>query len=676
MKKQKVNRKKSMFGIRKQIILCFIVPIVCVVLVGLFSYQKAQSGMEEKYTESTVQTLNMIVEYIDYGCELIESEAFKYAYDTQLSQYYLGLYESDANKRAEALNKAKDSIRTSAVVNTLINGIYIITSEKIDMLTSGTESQRKGFIEAWKENETVAAGWYDGHPYVDEQLGLSVGNSILNYNCLSDGGKACVTIDIKQSEIKEILKKLNLGAESIAAFVTTNGKEVMTDTKMEFDFYSQDFYQEAVAGEETSGFRFVEALGESYLFLYSKSKKTGAVVCALVPQKTVVSQAYEIRNLTLLLVIIASVLGLFLGVWISGRIQRNMKRVVKEVEEVAKGNLTVAVRVKGRDEFASLAESMNGMVNGTKKLVGKVKNASLQLENSTKQVSGTSGEIGHYSRSITEALSEIKAGMEAQAVSAAECQENSNNLSEDIRKVSQEVGKVEEQIDKTEHMVEQGMTAMDELNRKSKIADSKTKEVENSIYVLKAQIGRIENFVSMINEISGQTNLLSLNASIEAARAGEAGKGFSVVAGEIRALAEQSAQAAGEIGRSVELIHSQMEASVQSTKEAGSIVREQSDSVHEMRSVFVQMKTDIEQMFEALGMIAKRVEHADANRAETLTSIAVISSVIEQTTASVAMVGDIAEKLMVHVAELDNLADNLDENMCELTGEVKNFRVK
>ena len=97
MGKRRVReKKKAVFGIRKQIIICFIVPILCVVLVGVFSYQRAQSGMQEKYTESTVQTLNAIVEYIDYGCKLIESEAFKYAYDTQLTQYYLGVYESDA----------------------------------------------------------------------------------------------------------------------------------------------------------------------------------------------------------------------------------------------------------------------------------------------------------------------------------------------------------------------------------------------------------------------------------------------------------------------------------------------------------------------------------------------------------------------------------------------------
>ncbi len=147
------------------------------------------------------------------------------------------------------------------------------------------------------------------------------------------------------------------------------------------------------------------------------------------------------------------------------------------------------------------------------------------------------------------------------------------------------------------------------------------------------------------------------------------------MAEEIRKLAEESAAAANEIGRSVEMIHGQMEVSVTSTQQAGGIVREQTDCVREMLNVFVQMKSDMEQMFEAMGAIVGKVENADANRAETLTSIAAISSVIEQTTAAVTTVADIAEKLMLHVERLDNLAVDLDENMCELTGEVRNFKV-
>lgn len=669
------NRGKRRLGIRVQLVASFIVPVFCVIMVGMLSYQKAETGMAEKYTESTIQALNMVVGYIDYGCELVEAEAFKYAYDSQLTSYYLGLLERDGAAKASVYNTGKNAIRTSAVVNPMIKGIYVVTGPGIDMLISGSEPVQTGFIEEWKEQEQVNSGWYDKHSFMDGKLGMNENEYVLSYNCMSDGNKACVVVDIKPEEIKAILEKMELGSDCVTAFITPNGKEVLTDTELEVKFAEQEFYQRAITAEETSGFETVKIDDMDYLFLYSKSDKTASTVCVLVPEKQVLSQAYSIRNLTMLLVLIASALALILGGWISRRIQRNMNRIVKEVGKAAAGNLTAAIQVKGNDEFAVLAEAVNGMIGSTKLLLDKMKGTSIQLENSTKQVSETSEEIGQHSVSIKEALEEISKGMEIQSISAEECLEKTNLLSEDIKQVCDEVERVESGMDKTGSMIERSIDTIELLNEKSEKANEKTVEVEKSIQVLKEHTGKIADFVSMIDDISGQTNLLSLNASIEAARAGSAGRGFSVVAEEIRDLAEKSARSAAEIGRSVKVINLHMEESVKSAKSAGAIVREQHDCVLEMLKIFTDMKEGIEEIFGSLGAIVKRVGNADRNRMETLNSISSISSVIEETTASVETVADISERLMAYIRKLDDMEAALDENMGELKGEVEKYIV-
>lgn len=674
MKKQK--NKKRMVGIRIQLVASFIVPVFFVILVGMISYQKAEEGMEEKYTESTIQVLNMIVGYIDYGCEMVEAEAFKYAYDTQLSTYYLGLLNKKAAEKAAVYNTGKDAIRNSALVNPMIQGIYIITGEGTDILTSGTETVQTGFIEAWKETEDLKSGWYDSHTFLDEKMGISKDSYALNYNCLSDGGKACIVVDIKTEEIRAIMDKMELGEDCVAAFITPNGKEVLTDTNIEIEVSSQEFFEQAVAAEEMFGSRFVTYNHNPYLFLYSKSEKTGSTVCVLVPENEVMGQAYSIRTLTAVLVVIASALALLLGGWISGHIQRNMKRMVKTVEKVAQGNLTVTVSVKGNDEFSVLADALNKMIGSTKILLDKMQKTSMQLEESNGKVNETSEEIGHHSRSIRDALDEISKGMEIQSISAEECLEKSNCLSDDIQLVSGEVLKVEKQMDKTGNMIEQSMQVMSVLNEKSENASAKTQEVEDSIYVLREHTDKIENFVNIINDIARQTNLLSLNASIEAARAGSAGRGFSVVAEEIRDLAEKSVQSAAEIGRSVEIINHHMEESVTSAQSAGAIVKEQRNCVLDMLNAFNDMKTGMDQMFDVLGGIVKRVEGVDENRQETLTAISSISSVIEETTASVETVASISEQLMIYVAQLDDMGLVLNGNMDELKKEVEKFIIE
>ena len=686
------SKKRRLGGIRVQLVLSFIVPVIFVVLTGVISYQKAAKGMEEKYTESTIQALNMIAEYLDYGCEMVEAEGFKYAYDTQLSSYYMGLLNKKEAEKATVYNKGKDAIRNSALVNPMIQGIYIITGKGMDTLVSGTQTVQNGFVEEWKAAEEVKSGWHDDHAFLDEKMGLSKEDYVLSYYCLSDGGKACVVVDLKAEEIKSILDKMELGEDCVTAFVTPDGKEVLSvqqkevlsdpqkedlsDTQKDGQIFQQDFYRQTLDSAEMSGAKIVNFEQDNYLFLYSKSEKTGSTVCVLVPEKQIMGQTRSIRTLTIVLVLIASTLALLLGGWISGRIQKKMKRMVKTVEKVAQGDLTVTAAVKGHDEFAVLADALNKMILGTKLLLDKMQKTSLQLEDSNEKVNEVSEEIGHHSRSIRDALDEISKGMEIQSVSAAECLEKSNCLSDDIKLVSEEILKMEHQMDQTETRIEKSMKAIDTLDEKSQSASKRAREAEESIFVLREHTDKIENFVNMINDIAKRTNLLSLNASIEAVRAGEAGRGFAVVAEEIRDLAGQSVQSAAEIGKNVEIINRHMEDSVSSVQEARSIVGEQRDCVLEMLRVFDQMKTGMEQMFEALGVIVKRVRNVDENRQENLTSISSISSVIEETTTSVDSVAKIAEQLMIYIGQLDDMSLVLNGNMGELKNEVEKFRVE
>ena len=203
-----------------------------------------------------------------------------------------------------------------------------------------------------------------------------------------------------------------------------------------------------------------------------------------------------------------------------------------------------------------------------------------------------------------------------------------------------------------------------------------TTKVGHSISVLKDESEIINQFVGTITEISEQTNLLSLNASIEAARAGEAGRGFSVVAEEIRKLADDSARAAGEIKNNVLNISQQTQNSVQSAKLAEEMVTLQGQVVQEVIAVFNEMSQRMTQLVSGLKGIVVSTERADSEREQTLHSVEYISEIIGDTAKSTTVVNEVILKLTESVQNLNQISKALDENMVGLKTEISAFKTE
>ena len=683
--------KFMLFSIRNKIVLCFIVPIVFMVVIGVSAYQKAADGMSGKYQETSLQTIKMATEYVDMSCNFISAEALKYAFDQGLSKYYMNLYDDEPIAKMNLLDSVKSDLMSSQTGNPFISDIHIIPKSGIRVLSSKTFNEEDGCYEEYRE--TVASGkrgilpWVDRHPVLDEALNLKEDNYILAYQMNSQSNNACVVIDIKTEAIKEFMEKLNMGEGSIVGFVTEGGREIICEQLAEGEeskfaegeavFFNQSFYSEIGMEEEPvlEGTKEVKFLGEDYLFIYSKSAETGATVCSLVPVNVITEQAHDIKDITFKIVILATVIVLAVGIIIVMGIQNNMVRISKKFGEVAKGDLTVKVVAKGRDEFNNLAGSATHMISNTKKLVNKVTNATGQLEETAKDVEQASGVIDEYSKEITQAISEINEGMARQSRYAQDCVDKTDVLSDEMQEVSRVVESVEKLVEETDGMINRGMEIVYLLGDRAKETTSITEEVAESIESLRKETEIINSFVKTITDISEQTNLLSLNASIEAARAGDAGRGFAVVAEEIRKLADDSAKAAGEIRNNVGHISAQTQNSVESANQARSMVDLQTEAVEEVVSVFRDMQLRMGELVEGLKNIVVSTEKADSERSDAAASVKNISDIIEETAESAEVVSEVAAKLLKNVERLNRTADVLGENMGELKSEISVFKI-
>ena len=684
------NKKGVLFSIRAKIFLCFLVPILFLILVGVFSYKKAAAGMYDTFRDSNEQTINMANQYLDVSNSFIEAEALKYAFQSDLGKYMIGLYETDAVQRKTVINSVGSSIRASQAGNDFISNIHIVTEEDVQMLSTkaggtvmGIYKDYKNEMLGYSDNGKKIPEWVDYHNTLDDTLGLKQSDYIMAYQTTPQSGKGFIVIDVKASAIQQFLDSLDMGDGSIIGFVTQSGREIISEklpdgqesTRADGEtvFYGQDFFNNLEDQQTTKG---VSINGKSYLFFYSRMERTNAAVCALVPMEIVNGQADDIRNVTIAVVLIACVVAVLIGIIISTGIQKNMKRISGRLEEVAEGNLTTKVSVKGHDEFNNLAVVANHMINNNKKLVQKVSGATDTLESSAQEVRQASNVMKDYSVNIIQAIDEINDGITKQSEHAEECVRKTDTLSEEIQNVSSIAGQVEGLVSEAENMISHGMQMVQTLGERATKTTDVTIKVETSIEELKKESEIINEFVETITDISEQTNLLSLNASIEAARAGEAGRGFAVVAEEIRKLADHSAEAAGEIQNNVTHITDQTVNSVENAKQARDMVALQTEAVQEVVGVFDDMNQCMQKLFDALKEIVSSTEQADKEREDTLAAVKNISDIIAETAEGTKLVQSVAAKLQENVDTMNQTAQSLGDNMNDLKSEISVFKTE
>ena len=689
--KKDSNLKFGIFGLRSKIYLCFLVPIIFMIVVGVVSYRYAEQGLSDKYMESTQQTANMATDYLDVSCSGIKSEALQYAYDADLEKYFLGLIGKSAIEKANYYSDTRVKLMASQTADSFISNIHIVTMPGNNCLTTSTADKIDGFyrdyvaeVEEASPDSFNLVKWVSNHSVIDEKFSVNPDTYFVAYALQSSQKMAYIVIDVSSDAVREMLNGMDFGADSIIGFVTDTGKEIVCtrdqDDNVVFldepTFADQDFFKQSFESEEFSGNMEVKYNGKNYLYIYSRSESTGITFCSLVPSSVVTGQAEKIKNITIAFVIIACIISLLIGSVIAQGILRNMRRISKRLNQVAEGDLTVQVDAKGRDEFQSLAKTATNMVRNNKKLVMRLSGTATQLEASSDDVHNVSNSINNYSSDITKAIDEISIGMTKQAEHAEECVVKTNELSEKMKAISDMVEKAEQLSDKTEKMIKQGIEIVEVLSTRAKETSEITNKVGESIGLLKKESETINGFAQTINQISKQTNLLSLNASIEAARAGEAGRGFAVVAQEIRNLADDSSVAAGEIKNKVEIISAQTMSTVESAKNAEEMVAFQQEAVSQVIDVFAEMNNQMQELFVNLKEIGDCTASADVERNETLDAVENISAIIEQTASSSSLVHDMALELLNNVEKLTQTAGVLDDNMNGLKAEINAFTIE
>ncbi len=315
------------------------------------------------------------------------------------------------------------------------------------------------------------------------------------------------------------------------------------------------------------------------------------------------------------------------------------------------------------------------MIGNVKQLIDKTKQVSVKVDDSIETVTSNAKELLIGTQEITTAIEEIEHGVVQQAEDSEACLRQMDNLSEKINMVSENSNNIAAIADETNAIVESGMESINVLRKNVESTVEITSQVIEEINALKQSSMAIGKIIDAINEIADQTNLLSLNASIEAARAGEAGRGFSVVADEIRKLADQSVSSVNEIRAIVDDINVKTNDTVNIAKKAEDVVEIQGQSLSNAKEVFDQIKTKFDLLMTDLDEITNGIDIIADAKTQTIDSIQSISAVSQQTAAASEEVTETANRQLQQVEKLNTAASDLNNNSAELSDAMNIFKI-
>lgn len=670
-------------SIRFRLIVAFMVPVIGILVLGVLSYQKASSAIVNNYKSSARQTMSMVQEYVSLIVNTEKDEFKNYLSDATLKAYFNG-----GGTEQDRLNTRSDycsEMRNRMTYDAKIKFCYFLNDGGESIIVSNIKIPQDAYS-AYMEStqgQTVAAdksGWhlFGQDPEVDEKI--NVDTSAYSVRLAKDYGfgDVIMVIDMDAAYMRDAMESLDAGEGGYVAIVTSDGKEFYSDENVVTEapvFYGTDFYEEAMASKESEGSSTVYVDGKEYLFVYSKLEGYSAMAAALIPADRILAETKDIRNLSVILTLLATFLAVGLGVLISSQMSGNIRYILGQLKKVSNGDLTVHLRTKKHDEFGLLCLGINHTVEHVKSLIENVNAVGIQLNDAAAYVAETAATFMETTSDIQKTISEIEQGVNKLDTGSEDCLSQMDLLSGKIHNVSMNADEIGKLTSTTGTTINSGIDSVAGLTASAKSTSEITRHVVEAIVSLEQKSRSINNIVSSINEIAEQTNLLSLNASIEAARAGEAGRGFAVVAEEIRKLSDQCLASSTQISVIIEEIVEKTGEVVEVAKKAEQVISTQTGAVENTTTSFRMIDQQVESLLEALETITSNVAEMNRSRSETLEAIESISAVSAETAACSSNVYTTAGTQMNAIEDLDQASQQLREKSDRLMEMLGTFNV-
>lgn len=494
----------------------------------------------------------------------------------------------------------------------------------------------------------------------------------------SDGTKQILVAIDDGEEINNVASSIQF-MESGYAYIVDSKGSIIAHPDEQMVLNRTNFIEENTPGyselikiqkdmvEGNSGAGRYDYEGEEKLIVYEPIYTQGWSIGIVVDGQevlAVVDQVLLWGSIFLLGIIgITSLISLF----IAKKIATPLVNMKNHIEVVAKGDFTKKVDVKysqREDEVGKIGSALEYMTEAISDMFKETKEHVKAMKERADVSEQVSGDLNGSSGIIVEAINQIAVG--------------TNQQSADIANIVEMLGEFNTQIDDMETLIQKVKVVSDHIKENADTSNEDLNELVDTlgdfssqfnrfldtIKTMNSSIGQVDHITTLINGIADQTNLLALNAAIEAARAGEAGKGFSVVAEEIRKLAEQSKGSSGHINQIIRDIYENMDHMVSESESINESFKLQKEVIEKTKESFYNISNNIETISTQIQEVNTVSKNIGTNKERILGSVEEISAVSEEVSSS-------TEEIVASVEELNQVSMVVATGSKEIKGSLE-----
>ncbi|NIK79485.1 methyl-accepting chemotaxis protein [Paenibacillus castaneae] len=371
---------------------------------------------------------------------------------------------------------------------------------------------------------------------------------------------------------------------------------------------------------------------------------------------------------------ILSAIAIVIIVFLIRMVLKPLRRLAEVSSLAAKGDLTLAVAVKGSNEIAQVSTAFNEMIASLRQLTSSIRTTSDEVAGSASHMQQSAEQTSRATEEVTEAIQEVASGSETQLQSFQECQRAMTEMTIGIQRIAESTSSVSELAADTTALASEGETVIDQTLQQMQTIEANVVATVSTLHELKEQSDHISNILALIGDVATQTNLLALNASIEAARAGEHGKGFAVVAHEIRKLAERSKESSEQIGTILHSIGAHTSTAVASMEQSVDAARVGSTISRQAGESFRTIVTSIRDVSSQVQEVSVASEQMSAGSEQIAASLDELETITANATGNLQRVAAASEEQLASMQEVASSSEqmrSLAESLNEAVGRFK-----